>query len=80
MGGINEMGKELAHIDLEIWQNIQYIQKAKGNINLDDQTESMPSVGNDAASAANITAVCWLHYYNLLYFPEREKCTFSVRC
>lgn len=67
MGGINEMGKEgggpgfggkgFAHIDLEIWQNIQYIQKANGNTNLDDQTESMPPVGDDATSAANVTAV-----------------------
>lgn len=48
MGGINEMGKEgggpafggkgFAHIELEIWQDIRYIQKANENTNLDDQT------------------------------------------
>lgn len=71
MDCINEMGKEgggpglggkgFAHIDLEIWKNIQYIQKANGNSNLDDQTESVPSVGDDATSAVNITAIWCLH-------------------
>lgn len=71
MGGIREMGKEgrgpgfggkgFAYTELEIWQDIRHIQKANGNTNLDDQTESMTSVGDDVTSAANSTAVSWLH-------------------
>lgn len=71
MGFFNEMGKEgggpafggkgFAHIELEIWQDIRYIQKANENTNLDDQTESMTSVGDFVTVQILLQFVGYIH-------------------